>query len=205
MIFGLWVTAHHPGDVSLRQVFRDLVEQVRLARELGFTVRQTERLPEDALQAAQEPTLLGQHLVQLATVEPQPLATRALVEFHLAVGDRHERCGALGAPVARDGQDALALPFGGAALLLGQGLLAPLELLSGEVLFFLPARGDRHMASILSSPPCPLPGGRGRQGEGFDYWQRSIAYVVFRSLLRSSIPGMYLMVLQVARAAPRIA
>ena len=35
MIFGLWVTAHHPGDVSLRQVFRDLVEQVRLARELG--------------------------------------------------------------------------------------------------------------------------------------------------------------------------
>jgi len=61
------------------------------------------------------------------------------------------------------------------------------------------------MASVLSGPPCPLPGGRGRQGEGFDYWQRSIAYVVFRSLLRSSIPGMYLMVLQAARAAPRIA
>lgn len=36
MRFGLWVTAHHPGDVSLRQVFHDLVEQVRLARQLGF-------------------------------------------------------------------------------------------------------------------------------------------------------------------------
>lgn len=36
MKFGLWVTAHHPADVSLSQVFRDLVEQVRLARRLGF-------------------------------------------------------------------------------------------------------------------------------------------------------------------------
>jgi alkanesulfonate monooxygenase SsuD/methylene tetrahydromethanopterin reductase-like flavin-dependent oxidoreductase (luciferase family) len=36
MIFGLWVTAHHAADISLNQVFRDLVAQVRLARQLGF-------------------------------------------------------------------------------------------------------------------------------------------------------------------------
>jgi alkanesulfonate monooxygenase SsuD/methylene tetrahydromethanopterin reductase-like flavin-dependent oxidoreductase (luciferase family) len=36
MKLGLWVTAHHPADVNLGQVFHDLVEQVRLARQLGF-------------------------------------------------------------------------------------------------------------------------------------------------------------------------
>jgi alkanesulfonate monooxygenase SsuD/methylene tetrahydromethanopterin reductase-like flavin-dependent oxidoreductase (luciferase family) len=36
MKLGLWVTAHHPADVNLSQTFRDLVEQVRLARQLGF-------------------------------------------------------------------------------------------------------------------------------------------------------------------------
>jgi len=58
------------------------------------------------------------------------------------------------------------------------------------------------VASVLSSPPCPLPGGRGRQGEGRDYWQLSIVYFVFHSLLRSSVPGMYLMALQIERALP---
>jgi alkanesulfonate monooxygenase SsuD/methylene tetrahydromethanopterin reductase-like flavin-dependent oxidoreductase (luciferase family) len=36
MKLGLWVTAHHPADVNLEQVFHDLLEQVRLARQLGF-------------------------------------------------------------------------------------------------------------------------------------------------------------------------
>ncbi len=36
MKLGLWVTAHHPSEVSLSQVFQDLSEQVRLARRLGF-------------------------------------------------------------------------------------------------------------------------------------------------------------------------
>lgn len=36
MKLGLWVTAHHPADVNLEQVFRDMMEQVQLARRLGF-------------------------------------------------------------------------------------------------------------------------------------------------------------------------
>ena len=38
MKFGLWVTAHHPADADMTRVFHDLAEQVRLARDLGFSI-----------------------------------------------------------------------------------------------------------------------------------------------------------------------
>lgn len=38
MKFGLWVTANHPADADMTQVFHDLAEQVRLARDVGFSI-----------------------------------------------------------------------------------------------------------------------------------------------------------------------
>ena len=106
---------------------------------------------EDPPDAAEEAFVFGHHLIELAEVQPHPLAARALVQLDAPIRNGDQFGAALRAPPPGDREDALSFFFGHLALPFVEDLPPSLELDSGEVLVFLLCRLHRHGASSLLS------------------------------------------------------
>src|SRR5207244_7871030 len=128
------------------------------ARRLEALPHKSRTLPssEDPPDAAEKASVLGHHLIELAEVQPHPLAARALVQLDAPIGDGHQLAGALRAPSPGNGENAPAFFFGRLGFPLLEDFPPSLELESREVLLFLLCRLHLHHGSRIGGAPGRL-------------------------------------------------